>query len=206
MAYRDFQHFLEVLEAKGELKRIREPISPYLEITEVADRVMKAGGPALLFENVRGPDHRLGSPNPESAAMGNPSIHALPEGPVRNYGIPVAINTMGTRRRMSLALGVEDFEEHAQRIAELTQLEVPKGAVASLQKGIELLGELKTAPPQDAASGVCQEVVQIGDEVDLTRLPVLTCWPEDGGPFITLPLVFTHDPNTGKRNVGMYRM
>jgi 4-hydroxy-3-polyprenylbenzoate decarboxylase len=206
MAYRDFQHFLEILEAKGELKRIREPISPYLEITEISDRVMKAGGPALIFENVRGPEHRLGSPNPDSAVMGHASIHALPDGPLRNYGIPVAINTMGSRRRMSLALGVEDFEEHAQRISELIEFELPKGAVASLQKGMELLGELKTAPPQQVATGVCQEVVQLGDDVDLTRLPILTCWPEDGGPFLTLPLVFTHDPNTGKRNVGMYRI
>src|SRR3954470_15478485 len=104
MAYRDFQHFLEVLEAKGELKRIKEPVSPTLEITEIADRVMKAGGPALLFENVVGPPHRLRTPDPMSAVMGHPSIHApLPSTTGTQRFCNVAINTMGSRRRMSLA-------------------------------------------------------------------------------------------------------
>src|SRR3954470_19239980 len=103
MAYRDFQHFLEVLEAKGELKRIEEPVSPALEITEIADRVMKAGGPALLFENVTGPPHRLGTPDPMSAVMGHPSIHSSEgfqpashgqDGRATNFDYPVAINTM----------------------------------------------------------------------------------------------------------------
>src|SRR5689334_19049240 len=148
MGYRDFQHFLEVLEAKGELKRISEPVSPYLEITEIADRVMKSDGPALLFENVVGPPHRLGTPSPESAVMGKPSIHPMADpkwgaatqlaGALRSrgeltrqqtgrvqklqeeidikYEFPVAINTMGSKKRMSLALGVDDFEEHAERI------------------------------------------------------------------------------------------
>ena len=149
MAYRDFQHFLDVLESKDELKRIQEPVSPYLEITEIADRVMKSGGKALLFENVVGAPHRLGSPDPESAIQGKPSIHPLADpkwgaaaglaGALRSrgqlskqqtgrqkafteeidikYGFPVAINTMGTRYRMSLALGVEDFEEHGPPFA-----------------------------------------------------------------------------------------
>jgi 4-hydroxy-3-polyprenylbenzoate decarboxylase len=134
MAYRDFQHFLEVLESKGELKRISEPISPYLEITEVADRVMKAGGPALLFENVVGPPHRLGTPDPQSAIIGHPSIHEPLRGETKQFNHPVAINTMGSRRRMSLALSCEDYEEHAARIDALLKPELPKGKIATLQK------------------------------------------------------------------------
>jgi 4-hydroxy-3-polyprenylbenzoate decarboxylase len=193
MAYREFQDFLRVLEEKGELRRISEPVSPYLEITEISDRVMKAGGPALLFENVVGPAHRLEPTDPQSAVMGHPSGFVPLDGAVK-YAAPVAINTMGTRRRMSLALGVEDFEEP------------PSGARDGLKKLGMLAGELKGVRPREVSSGVCQEVVFLGDEIDLTKLPVLTCWPEDGGPFITLPLVFTHDPNTGRRNVGMYRV
>lgn len=207
MAYRDFQHFLDVLESKGELRRITEPISPYLEITEVADRVMKKGGPALLFENPVGPHHRLGTPNPKSAVMGHASIDpaARPLGETR-YRYPVAINTMGTRKRMSLALSCDDFEEHRLRIAELVKPEIPKGPVEALKKLPQLFGELKSVPPKTVKEGPCQEIVLRGDEVDLTQLPVLTCWPEDGGPYVTLPLVFTNDPATGKRNVGMYRV
>jgi 4-hydroxy-3-polyprenylbenzoate decarboxylase len=207
MAYRDFQHFLDVLESKGELRRIGEPISPYLEITEIADRVMKLDGPALLFENVQGPPHRMGTPDPMSAVMNHPSIHpeSAPVGSMR-YEYPVAINTMGSKRRMSMALSCEDFEEHAERIDHLLKPEVPAGRLEALKKLPQLFGEIKTVPPKRVSSGICQEVVMQGDEVDLTKLPILTCWPEDGGPYITLPLVFTHDPNTGKRNVGMYRI
>lgn len=238
MAFRDFQQFLDTLEAKNELKRITEPVNPYLEITEIADRVMKAGGPALLFENVVGAPHRLGTPNPDSAVMGKPSIHPkadpkwgpsssvagalravgqlsskntgryheLEEEKLIKFEHPVAINTMGTRARMSLALGVDDFEEHAERIEALVKPELPSGALATLKKLPQLFGEIKNAPPKDVSSGICQEIVLEHGDIDLTKLPVLTCWPEDGGPFITLPLVFTHDPNSGKRNVGMYRM
>ncbi|MBI1757455.1 MAG: menaquinone biosynthesis decarboxylase [Fimbriimonas ginsengisoli] len=205
MAYRDFQHFLEALEAKGELHRIAEPVSPYLEITEIADRVMKAGGPALLFERPEGAPHRLGTPDPSSAVMGRPSIHQIPSGNVR-YEHPVAINTMGTCKRMSLALGVEDFEEHADRLRTLMKAEMPKGAVEGLKKLVQTLKAAKSAMPKAVGGGLCQEIEMRGEEIDLTRLPILTCWPEDAGPFITLPLVITHDPNTGKRNVGLYRI
>ena len=238
MAYRDFQHFLDALEAKDELKRIKEPVSPYLEITEIADRVMKAGGKALLFENVVGAAHRLGSPSPDSAVLGKPSIHPLADpkwgaaagltGALRSqhqltkqqtgrqkafteevdvkYHFPVAINTMGTRFRMSLALGVEDFEEHAERLEHLLKPEMPNGPIETLRKLPQMFGELKNAPPKNISGGPAHDIVMKDHEVDLTKLPILTCWPEDGGPYITLPLVFTHDPNTGKRNVGMYRM
>jgi len=206
MAYRDFQHFLDVLSEKGELKRISEPVSPTLEITEIADRVMKADGPALLFENPVGQPHRLQTPDPMSAVMGYASIHGPSNATPIKFEYPVAINSMGSRRRMSLALSCDDYEEHAQRIASLLKPEIPKGAVEALKKLPWLLGELKGVPPKTVSGGIAQEIVMQGDEVDLTKLPVLTCWPEDGGPFVTLPLVFTHDPNTGKRNVGMYRV
>src|SRR5436309_8612515 len=105
MAYRDFQHFLEVLESKGELRRIVEPVDPYLEITEIADRVMKAGGPALLFEAPRGHD------------------------------VPLLINAFGSYRRMSRALGVDDLEVHAQRLQELLRPELPRGWSGMLNLG-----------------------------------------------------------------------
>ncbi len=208
MAYRDFQQFLDVLSSKGELKRISVPVSPILEITEIADRVMKAGGPALLFENPVGAPHRLGTPDPDSAVIGHPSIRNpnTPVGATMKYDFPVAINTMGSRRRMSLALSCEDFEEHAERIDALLKPELPKGPIEAMKKLAAVFGEVKGAPPKEVGSGSAQQIVMQGDEVDLTKLPILTCWPEDGGPFITLPLVFTHDPNTGKRNVGMYRI
>lgn len=207
MAYRDFQDFLATLDLKGELKRIAEPVSPYLEITEIADRTVKSGGPALLFERPVGPPHRLGTPSPDSAVMGRPSIHpqSAPAGSIE-YRYPVAINTMGSRKRMSLALSCDDFEEHAERLAALTNPAIPKGPVEALKMLPGLFGELRHAPPKVVKEGICQEIVMQGDEVDLTKLPILTCWPEDGGPFVTLPLVFTHDPNTGRRNVGMYRI
>src|SRR5687768_3828394 len=177
MAYASFQDFLTRLEREDELRRVREPVSPYLEITEVADRMMKSrdGGKALLFERPTGHD------------------------------IPVAINSFGSRKRMSMALGVEDFEEIAAEIEDLLKPEVPAGFVDKL-KMLPKLGRMATMPPKTVGSGICQEVVLKGDQVDLTKLPVLHCWPQDGGPFITLPLVFTYDPTTGKRNVGMHRI
>lgn len=205
MAYQDFQQFLDVLRSKGELKQITEPVSPYLEITEIADRVMKKGGPALLFKNPVGPPHRLGTIEPRSAILGQRSIHRIPEGRVE-YGMPVAINTMGSQRRMSLALSCDDFEEHAERLRALLKPDMPANPYEAFKKLGGMLGEMKGVPPKKVAKAPCQEVVMQGDEVDLTKLPILTCWPEDAGPFVTLPLVFTHDPNTGKRNVGMYRV
>jgi len=177
MAYNGFQDFLRRLEREGELRRITVPLSPYLEITEVADRMMKSpgGGRALLIEKPVG------------------------------HSIPVAINTMGSRRRMALALGVEDVEEIAREIEDLLKPDVPAGLLGKLQM-LPKLGRLASVPPRTVSSAPCQEVVRTGEEVDLTQLPVLHCWPQDGGPFITLPLVFTHDPATGKRNVGMYRI
>jgi len=269
MAWTDYREFLAALEKAGELRRVTEAVSPYLEVTEIADRVMKAGGPALLFESVVGPPHRLGTPDPRSAVMGMPPLlsgaglavrksgssdgpdptsrtpeppnprtssglagairtamaaTSTPQPPSSSQGAggggvsewvplttvryehPICINAMGSRRRMSMALSCDDFEEHAARIAKLLPPPIPKSPKEAIAIVIDAFKEVKDTIPKTVGSGACQEIVMQGDEIDLRKLPILTCWPEDGGPFITLPLVFTYDPSTGKRNVGMYRM
>jgi len=175
MAYKDQKEFIDLLEKRGELKRIKQPVSPRLEITEIAARVMHGGGPALLFENVQG------------------------------SRLPVSINLMGSRRRMALALGVQDVEEIAGRIEALVSTRVPESLLGKLAL-LPRLVEMTKFPPRTVSGGPVQEVVLEGDEVDLGSLPVLTCWPQDGGPYFTLPQVITRDPVTGMRNVGMYRM
>jgi 4-hydroxy-3-polyprenylbenzoate decarboxylase len=173
MAYNSLQEFVQVLEREGELKRVGHPVKAELEIAEIADRVMKRGGPALLFENVVGKD------------------------------IPVLINAFGSERRMAAALGVEKIEDIARDLERLTRLKPP----GSWRDKLRLLPELVRLggiAPRVARDGACQEVVE--RDADLTRLPVLTCWPGDAGPFITLPLVFSRDPVEGGRNVGLYRM
>lgn len=170
--------FVEKLEKAGELHRIKVPVSPRLEITEITDRVIKAGGPALLFEGT-------------------------------GTEFPLLINAYGSERRMALALGVERLEEVSERLLRLFQaLMGPKASfwekLALLPKLSEIAGYL---PRQwRGRRAPCQEVVYLGKEARLSRLPILTCWPEDGGPFITLPIVHTYHPETGQRNVGMYRI
>lgn len=173
--FADLQRFLSLLEERGELVRIEEPVSPHLEIAALADRMVKSGGPALLFERVEGSD------------------------------MPVAINLYGTRRRMAWALGLEDLNELTSRVRSLLDVRLG-GGLAGLASNLPKLRELTSLPPRRVRRAPVQEVVLRGDEVDLRRLPVLTCWPGDGGPFITLPLVITRDPLEGDLNVGMYRM
>jgi 4-hydroxy-3-polyprenylbenzoate decarboxylase len=173
MAYNSLQQFVQVLEKEGELKRISYPVKAELQITEIADRVMKSGGSALLFESVVGKQ------------------------------MPVLINAFGSAKRMALALGVNDIEDIARDISKLIQTKPPK----SFKDKLHLLGDLvKLAgiPPKIEKDGPCQEVVE--REPDLNILPVLTCWPGDAGPVITLPMVFSKDPAKGTRNVGLYRM
>ena len=173
MAYDNLTEFVQVLERAGELKRISHPVNAELEITEIADRVMKSAGPALLFENVIGKT------------------------------IPVLINAFGSTTRMALALGVKDIEEIASEITKLIQTRPPK----TFKDKLQLLGglvKLAGIPPKIVKEAACHEVV-IRDP-DLNLLPVLTCWPGDAGPFITLPMVFSKDPARGTRNVGLYRM
>jgi 4-hydroxy-3-polyprenylbenzoate decarboxylase len=173
MAYSSLRDFIQVLEREGELKRISHPIKAELEITEIADRVMKRGGPALLFENVV------------------------------DKKIPVLINAFGSAKRMALALGVTNVEEIAAEIAKLIQTKPPRSFKDKLQLLSELI-KLAGVPPKIVKEAACQEVID--REPDLNILPVLTCWPGDAGPFITLPMVFSKDPDKGTRNVGLYRM
>jgi len=173
MKWTSLRQFVDFLAAKGELVTIREEVDPALEIAEIADRVMKAEGPALLFEKVKG------SP------------------------FPLAINLYGSRRRMSWALGVEDLEEIPRRLRELLTTQPPEGFWDKL-KMVPKLAQVARSTPKTVAKAPSQEIVW--DKIDLNRLPILKCWPEDGGRFITLPMVITQDPDTGRRNVGLYRM
>ncbi len=175
--------FVQVLETAGELTRIGEPVSLNLELTEIADRVMKrpGGGKALLFENVR-----------------------LMNGKVSAF--PVAINLFGSMRRMSMALGVDRLDAIGDRITELLQVKPPEGMLAKLALLPRLLEVAKFPPRNYSGSPPCQEEVWRGGDVDLDRLPLMKCWPEDGGAYITVPMVITRDPKRGIRNVGMYRI
>ncbi|MDQ4079653.1 MAG: menaquinone biosynthesis decarboxylase [Gemmatimonadota bacterium] len=177
------EQFLAEIERLGELKRIETPVSVNLELCEIADRVMKspAGGPALLLENV-----------------------TLFDGARSEY--PVAINLFGSMRRMARSLGVDDLDEIGRRITEMMELKVPEGLVAKLALLPRLLEMGKFPPRVKGGSPPCQEVVLRGDDVDLRTLPIIKCWPEDGGPYITLPMVISRDPKRGIRNVGMYRV
>lgn len=183
MVPKDLNGFLAQLDAAGELIRIKEPVSVYLEIAEISDRVMKqpGGGKALLFEK----------PVLDDGSVGQ---------------IPVAINLFGSWKRMAMALGVQDVSEHGDRIGALLKPDVPKGLWAKLQM-LPKFAELAKVPPRGfKGKPPCQEVTIEGNNVDLKKLPVLTCWPKDAGPFVTLPMVITKDPENGVQNVGMYRM
>ncbi|HET9324217.1 MAG TPA: menaquinone biosynthesis decarboxylase [Gaiellaceae bacterium] len=167
--------WIALLEREGELVRIDAEVDPHLEVTEIVDRTVKAGGPALLFTNLKGSDH------------------------------PLLINQFGTERRMCLAFGAERLDDVAARLEDVLEMQPPQGLVEKV-RGLKRLKSIADSMPKTVRSGPAQEVVLEGDDVDLGRLPVQTCWPEDGGPFITLPAVITRDPKTGTRNVGMYRM
>lgn len=177
MAYKHLKHFIDTLEAAGELVRIKEYVDPHLEIAEITDRVSKmpGGGKALLFENT-------------------------------GYDFPVLINSMGSYRRMCLALGVQELDDVAKEIENLFKmLSKPKESILDKLSLLPKLGQFASWMPKViSGKGSCQEVVMTNP--DLGKLPVLTCWPKDGGPFITLPVIHTKDPNNGSRNVGMYRM
>ena len=179
MAYGRLTDFIDRLDRAGELRRIKIPVSSDLEITEIADRVMKqpGGGKALLFENVVGSK------------------------------MPLAINLFGSKRRMAWALGVNDLDDIAAGIADLLKLpgNMPRSVPEMLALAPKLL-PLGNIGPKIVTSAPCQEVVHLGAEASLDDLPILKCWPEDGGPYITLPMVFTKETVTGKRNVGMYRI
>ena len=176
MGFKNLGEFLKVLREEGELAEVEVPVDPVLEVTEIYDRIVKKEGPALLFRNVKGSE------------------------------IPLVINLFGSEKRMSWALGVEKLVQIAERIETLLDSKVPQSLWEKLWMLPKLL-ELNTIMPKIVGRAPCQEVViRPGEGPMLTKLPVIQCWPKDGGKFVTLPLVFTHDPRTGKRNVGMYRM
>ncbi len=192
------QSFLAFLEERGELIRVTEPVDPCLELTEIADRFVKAGDrPALLFENpVRGEYSRArGLDRDARTADGRP--------------VPVLINLFASDRRMAWALGCESMDEAVAKIREPLEMGPPE----SLWDKIRMLGKAKewgAGMPKTVSKGACQDVVVQGDALNdrgmLDMMPVLTTWPLDGGPFITLPLVITRNPESGRRNIGMYRM
>jgi 4-hydroxy-3-polyprenylbenzoate decarboxylase len=204
MAFDSFRNFVNALDKAGELKRISQPVATELEITEIADREMKSahGGKALLFEK--------------------PTVNGIVS------PFPVAINTMGSHKRMAMSMGANSVEEVANELGALMKAKPP----TSFREAIKLLGqafELRHAKPKIVKSGACKEVIHKFDSpvsaeswpkapsldelktqnsklTTLLNLPILKCWPLDGGRFITLPCVVTKDPDTGERNVGMYRI
>lgn len=174
MAYTDLREFIKVLDKHGELKRIPFEVDPVLEITEFADRSVKGGGPAFLFEKPKG------------------------------SSFPVLINAFASERRMELALEVDSVNDIAARISEYLEMRMPEGIINKL-KMLPKIAEIGKFFPKVVAKGPCQEVVRKND-FSLFDLPILQCWPEDGGRYITLPMVFSKNPLTGKRNCGCYRI
>ena len=179
MNYESLKEFITQLESEGELVRITEPVSPLLEIAEIADRVSKSpgGGKALLFENVEG------------SAM------------------PVLINAFGSWRRIQMALGVSSLEKIAREIERFIKI-TPPATLMDKAKLLPMLLQASNLPPKTVSAGraSCQEVVMTGDAVDLDRIPILQCWPDDAGRFITYPIVINRSLDQSIRNVGLYRM
>ncbi len=183
MSLDTLSEFIAAIDAIGELVRIREPVRIELELCEIADRVMKqpGGGKALLFEH---PILADGSRSP----------------------YPVAINLYGSMKRMALSLGVENLDDHGARITKLLDLKVPEGLLGKFSLLPRLMEIAKFPPRMKSGTPACQEIVWRGDEIDLNKLPIIKCWPDDGGPYITLPMVISKNPQTKVRNVGMYRV
>ena len=176
--FKDLRDFIELLEQQGELKRIQTPVDPYLEITEISDRTLRREGPALLFEN-----------------------------PV-NSDIPVLANLFGTTKRVAMAMGqndVESLRDVGRLLAFLKEPEPPKGWKDLLEKA-PIFKQALNLSPKVIKSPPCQEIIIEEDQIDLNKLPIQTCWPEDVAPLITWPLVITKGPNKERQNLGIYRM
>jgi 4-hydroxy-3-polyprenylbenzoate decarboxylase len=178
MKYADLRDFLAQLENRGELKRVRAEVDPRLEMTEICDRVLRAGGPALLFEKPKG------------------------------HAIPVLGNLFGTPRRVALAMGeesVESLREIGKLLAFLKEPEPPKGLKDAWQNTRPVFMQVMNMAPKERRGAPCQEIVWEGTDVDLSRLPVQTCWPDDAGPLITWGLTVTRGPTKTRQNLGIYR-
>ncbi|WP_027857486.1 4-hydroxy-3-polyprenylbenzoate decarboxylase [Marinobacterium jannaschii] len=175
--YKDLRDFIQMLEARGELKRISQEIDPVLEMTEISDRTLRAGGPALLFETPKG------------------------------YDYPVLANLFGTPERVALGMGensVEALREVGKLLSQLKEPEPPKGMKDAWEK-LPLYKQVLNMGPKVVKSAACQKHVLEGDEVDLYKLPIQTCWPGDAAPLVTWPLVITRGPNKSRQNLGIYR-
>lgn len=178
MKYKDLRDFIKQLEKQGELKRITVEVDPYLEMTEICDRTLKRGGPALLFENPKGAN------------------------------IPVLANLFGTPRRVAMGMGADSVTELrgiGELLAYLKEPEPPKGMKDAWEK-FPVFKQVLNMAPKIISSPPCQELVREGDEIDLGDYPIQTCWPEDAAPLITWPLVITKGPNKERQNLGIYRM
>jgi 4-hydroxy-3-polyprenylbenzoate decarboxylase len=172
--FNDLREFIDFLSDKKELVRIKSEVDPVLEVAEIVDRVSKKGGPALLFEKVKGSE------------------------------VPIVINLFGSYQRMSWALGLNDFSSISERFSSLLKVDLDR----KLRQKIEVLHELyklSNSRPREVKKAPSQEVVK-DEDFSLLNYPILKCWPEDGGRFITLPLVITKDPESGRQNMGMYRL
>ncbi|MCU1270468.1 MAG: 3-octaprenyl-4hydroxybenzoate decarboxylase [Acidobacteriaceae bacterium] len=187
MAYNDLREWIAALERAGELKRIKTEVDPVLEIAEITDRVSKG---RLAGEGAR--------------ATRNPGGPALLFENPKGSKIPVLINQFGSEQRMRMALEVDSLDEVADRIRQFMDVKSPQGFLDKI-KMLPMLAEMGKFFPKTVSTGPCKEVVRKND-FDLKHLPILQCWPQDAGRFITLPCVVTRDPKSGKRNVGMYRM
>ncbi len=177
MKYKDLRDFIRLLEKKGQLKRISQAVDPFLEMTEICDRTLRAGGPALLFENPRGSD------------------------------VPVLANLFGTAERVAMGMGEESVDalrEVGKLLAYLKEPEPPKGMKDAWQK-LPIFKQVLNMSPNVVKKGACQEVVFEGEDVDLGKLPIQTCWPGDAGPLITWALVVTRGPHKERQNLGIYR-
>ena len=178
MKYKDLRDFIAALEERGDLLRIQTEVDPHLEMTEIADRTLRAGGPALLFENPKG------------------------------YDTPVLANLFGTEQRVALGMGAADLgalREIGEILAYLRQPDPPKGLRDMMDKA-PLLKQVLNMGPKMVRNPPCQYHAKSGDEVDLTRLPIQTCWPKDAAPLVTWPLVITRGPGKERQNLGIYRM
>jgi len=187
LAYNDLREWIAALERAGELKRIKTEVDPVLEIAEITDRVSKG--------------HLAGAGARATRDPGGPAL--LFENP-KGSDIPVLINQFGSEQRMRMALGVGSLDEVADRIRQFMDVKSPQGFLDKI-KMLPMLAEIGKFFPKTVSTGPCKEVIR-KDNFDLNALPILKCWPQDAGRFITLPCVITRDPKTGKRNVGMYRM
>ena len=177
MQYKDLRDFIDALEQQGQLKRISAEIDPVLEMTEIADRTLRSGGPALLFENPKG------------------------------FDTPVLANLFGTPERVAMGMGqdsVEDLREVGKLLAFLKEPEPPRGMKDAWEK-LPIFKQVMNMAPKVVKKAPCQQHVISGDDVDLTKLPIQTCWPGDAAPLITWPLVITKGPHKDRQNLGIYR-